>query len=222
MEPNDEQASEVRAAISIERLAPYDMACDGDTVAALRLYAWNAEVAAAFWGPLHCLEVVMRNAMHRELAARFGRPDWWSSPALGLHPFADRRVRELLDRHQVGVGPDRIVADLEFGFWVSLLGRGNDYEMRLWRPALHRAFPGYRGPRATLSDQMGSVRLFRNRIAHHEPIYYRHLEADHAKILRFIEVVSPATAGWARRCDRVPAVLAKRAAVCSGRIPASF
>ena len=48
----------------------------------------------------------------------------------------------------------RLVAALPFGFWVSLLERGGrsvvpsapkrDYDMTLWRPALHRAFPNAR------------------------------------------------------------------------------
>jgi hypothetical protein len=57
---------------------------------------------------------------------------------------------------------------------------------------------------------LDSVRLFRNRIAHHEPIYKRHLAKDHDTIMRLIAAVSPETAEFARQRDRVPAVLARR------------
>jgi hypothetical protein len=225
MDADDEQVSRIRRAISVERLAPYERASGGDTAAALRLYSWNAEAAGAFLGLLHCLEVVMRNALHRELSLLFGRPDWWYASRAGLHPSAARMVEEArqdLIRHGKPADPPRIVAELRFGLWVSLLGKGNDYETRLWRPALHRAFPGYSGRRGPLYVDVNSVRLFRNRIAHHEAIYQRHLAADHATIVRLIASVSADTAEFARRLDRVPAVLARRADVCDGRAPASF
>jgi hypothetical protein len=222
---DDEQVSRIREAMSAERLAPYEADCAGDGAAALRLYSWNLEVSAAVWGPLNCLEVVCRNAMHRELSTLFGRPDWWFATGVGLHLPAERMVEEArqeLARQGKVATPGRIVAELRFGFWVSLLGKGNGYEMRLWRPGLCQAFPGHRGPCRPLHRDLNSVRLFRNRIAHHEPIFRRHLAADHATVMRLIAAVSPETAEFARQRDRVPAVLARRAEVCDGRVAASF
>ncbi len=222
---DDDQDGRVRLAISAERLAPYDAACGGDRTAALRLYSWNAEVAGAFLGPLHCLEVVMRNAIHREFSILLGRPDWWDAANVDLHPAGARMVEEArqeLVRHRKPAEPDRMVAELRFGFWVALLGKGRDYEMRFWRPGLYRAFPGLTGPRGPLYDQINSVRLLRNRIAHYESIHQRHLAADHEKIMRLIAAISPETADFTRRRDRVPAVLARRADVCDGSAPASF
>jgi hypothetical protein len=66
-------------------------------------------------------------------------------------------------------------AKLTFGVWIALLRR--PYEMTLWRPALHGAFPGYRGPRSTLHEDLRNMGLLRNRIAHHEPVHHRHLAA---------------------------------------------
>jgi hypothetical protein len=63
--------------------------------------------------------------------------------------------------------------------YVSLLGRGDGYDQRLWRPALYRAFPGYRGPRQNLHRKVDYLRIFRNKIAHHGPIHHRHLTAGH-------------------------------------------
>lgn len=37
------------------------------TADALDLYIWNLKVGAAFQGPLHALEVCLRNAMHANL-----------------------------------------------------------------------------------------------------------------------------------------------------------
>jgi hypothetical protein len=59
-------------ALSPERLSTYLAAANGDHAAALRLYVWNTEVSAAFYGPLQALEIVVRNAFHRDLAAVYG------------------------------------------------------------------------------------------------------------------------------------------------------
>jgi hypothetical protein len=92
----------------------------------------------------------------------FGRDDWWDAPELGLHHTAQRIASDAkreVQRWRGGITSGRMVAELPFGFWVSLLGSGTDYETRLWRPGLRRAFPGYRGRRAALHrDYAGWVR----------------------------------------------------------------
>ena len=45
------------AALSRERLGTYLDATGGDREGAIRLYAWNTAVSAAFYGPLQGLEV---------------------------------------------------------------------------------------------------------------------------------------------------------------------
>lgn len=58
-----------------------------------------------------------------------------------------------------------------------------DYDMMLWRPALHRASPNARLRRVDAHSRLDQLRMFRNRIAYHEPIFMRHLAADHASTL---------------------------------------
>lgn len=108
--------------------------------------------------------------------------------ALQLDQHDAAKVRQTSDdlRRWRGTDPctDDIVAELPFGFWVSLLSRR--YDRHLWVPALYKAFPGYRGTRESLRDNFETMRLFRNRIMHHEPVHHRHLAADHAKIYRLL------------------------------------
>ena len=59
-------------ALSPERLSTYLVAANGDHAAALRLYVWNTEISAALYGPLQALEILVRNAFHRELSAVYG------------------------------------------------------------------------------------------------------------------------------------------------------
>jgi hypothetical protein len=113
-----------------------------------------------------------------------------------------------------------MVAELSFGFWTGLLGRR--YEVSLWRPVLHSAFPGFAGERARLHTDLYHLRKLRNRIAHHEPIYHRHLAADYASTLKIISFVAPDVSRWVRQNDRVAEVLARRSDVCAGLIPTRF
>jgi hypothetical protein len=203
----------LRAIASSERMEPYVIACGGDQAAAVRLYAWNIRVSAAFHGPLGCLEVACRNAMHYQLAGLFGREDWWDAASLQLHYSGQRTVayaKQEVQRRHGAMSAGRMVAELPFGFWVSLLGSGADYETRLWRPTLHLAFPGYRGRRAVLHLELDASRRLRNRIAHHEPIHKRDLSADHARIMRLLGYVSWDYATWVQAHDRVREVLAAR------------
>jgi hypothetical protein len=68
--------------------------------------------------------------------------------------------------------------------------------MTLWRPCLFRAFPHTRGSRTQVHQPLDYLRTFRNRIAHHAPIFTRHLEADYASILAVAGWICPKTRDW--------------------------
>jgi hypothetical protein len=103
--------------LSSERLSTYLAAANGDHAAALRLYVWNTEASAAFYGPLQALEIVVRNAFHRELSTIYGSA--YDNPRVPLTPFARARVadsKDALRRAGRPLDPGRIVAELSFGF----------------------------------------------------------------------------------------------------------
>lgn len=60
------------ATVPAARLEPYRVACLGTDVSTIHLYRWAAEVALAVFDDLAVLEVAMRSAMARELAAAHG------------------------------------------------------------------------------------------------------------------------------------------------------
>jgi hypothetical protein len=202
----------IREVLSIPRFAPYLARTNGDLDAAIRLYKWNVEISAAFYTPLHCLELGLRNAMHERLRTRFDRADWWV-----VAPLSDNGERTVSSAVEKVVGrsgrlytADDIVAELSFGFWVSLVSRGAAYDRTLWVPALHRAFPFYRGKRKPLHDNLLAMVLLRNRIMHHEPVHHRDLRADHAKIYRLLGYISPRVVKELETFDRVGEVLRRR------------
>ncbi|WP_336047528.1 hypothetical protein [Streptomyces sp. CA2R101] len=208
-------------ALSLPRMSRYVVAAQGKSLNAVRLYWWNVEVCSALYGPLHCLELALRNALHDQLMRKYARPDWWEaapldSQAKRLVTEAGRKCR----RRNAAPTPDSIVAELSFGFWVSLLSRG--YDRGLWVPILHQAFPCLDQPRKRLYDGLSSLVLLRNQIMHHEPVHHRDLAADHAKIYRMIGYISPELAIEAKTMDRFPEVLAGRRATLDGTRPARF
>ncbi len=205
---------------SPERMATYISAARGNREMAIRLYTWNTAVSAAFYGPLQGLEVVLRNAMHRSLASVYGA-DWYDNPKSGLDAGALNRVAAAkadLRREQYPIDPPHVVAALAFGFWVSLLGRGGvmsgvavgkaNYDMTLWRPALHRAFSHTRKARSDIHRPLDYLRTFRNRIAHHEPIFSRHLVADYASIMEVTGWICTDTRDWIAHHNRIADILA--------------
>ncbi|MFI7453542.1 hypothetical protein ACIBQX_39050 [Nonomuraea sp. NPDC049714] len=194
-------------------MADYAMRCADDPVAALRLHWWNTEISGAFYGPLQYLELAMRSVMTRELVAHFVQDDWWNAPGTQLVYSGRQRIsvaEQKLRTIGLPITPRLISEELPFGFYVSLLGRGDGYDQRLWRPALYRAFPGYRGPRQNLHRKVDYLRIFRNKIAHHGPIHHRHLTADHDAILECLRFIDPGLAAMVERHSRVSEVLTRR------------
>lgn len=214
----DDILRQLAVSLSEERLTTYLDAADGDRKQAIRLHVLNTGISAAFYGPLQGLEVALRNAMHRSLAGVYGET-WYDNRNAELDAGAREQivhVRARLTGDGRADDPHRIVAALSFGFWVALLRRGGplgdgrraDYEMTLWRPALRGAFPH----RASLNRKqahqpLDALRLFRNRIAHHEPIFPRDLAEDHDRILEVVGWISPETRRWIAHHSRVPRLL---------------
>jgi hypothetical protein len=134
------------------RLAPYLQACDGDgdEAKARRLYVWNIEVSAAFWGPISGVEIAFRNVLHHELVQHFGRTDWWRHHSVNRDDVKGAiETEERLQRQRArirGAAPstaDDVVAGLSFGFWSSILGGPSKAleQRKYWHLCLHRAFP---------------------------------------------------------------------------------
>lgn len=215
-----EALAELEATLSADRFATYLAATHGDREAAAKLYTWNTAVSAAFYGPLQALEVAVRNSMHTRLTAVYGA-SWYDNAAAGLDNGANVKVTQAkgeLQRSGYAIDPPHVIAGLSFGFWVSLLGRGGHmdatrtrraaYEMTLWRPALRHAFPhAVSLNRTGAHTPLDFLRTFRNRIAHHEPIFGRHLLRDYQNILDVMSWVCPHKKAWMEAHCRVPELL---------------
>ncbi|MEU9480770.1 hypothetical protein [Streptomyces sp. NPDC048191] len=201
--------------ISTARFAPYLAACGGDTAAALSLYRWNGEAAAAFFEPLGHLEIMLRNAMDARLVHRQQRrqrtTEWYDDPTVPLSDKARADIRTARQRAQRGgaVTPrGKIIAELGFGFWRFLLAR--QYRATLW-PDLAGAFPHAPSRALTLvEDPVQRLHKLRNRIAHRRGIWTMPLAARHDDLRTVISYIDPAASAWVAASSRVADVLARR------------
>lgn len=197
-------------ALSRTRLTRYLADSNGILDSALSLYERNARLAEAFYRPLQSLEVCLRNHLSNELALRYGA-NWFRNggPPLGDDAL-DKIDRAMDDLERAGrvVTPGAVVAELSFGFWVIVLGRR--YDATLWRTAFASVFleGGRRMARQKVHNRMDSIRRFRNRVMHHEPIYHLDPAQMHADILQAIAWICPDSAAWAWEHSRIPHVLA--------------
>jgi len=193
----------MRSLLSPERIAPYLAAVEGGWDEALLLYDWNASISAAFFESLHYLEVGLRNALDLAATEHLG-PTWLT----GDHHLSHRSRRVVaVARDRAGGAAARhgkVLAELPFGFWWSLLA--DEYNRRLWAPALRHAFDG---PvrRRTLHAELDEMRRLRNRIAHHEPIHARDLAADHHRLVDVSGRVAQALGDHVATTSRVPMLL---------------
>lgn len=191
--------------LSAARLSTYLEACGQDLSGALALYDWNMHVSAAFMVPLHLAEIAFRNAVADVLAKVHGSSWPWSSGFQSS--LQDRGVtgrysaKSDLQRVSAKAGSvSQVTTELKFAFWEMLLS-SSQYQ-RVWQNHLHLSFSGMkrdlpaRDSLRLLQATVRHVRHLRNRIAHHEPIFYRDLQADLEWVRVLLEWRSPAGARW--------------------------
>ncbi len=214
-----DELRELPVVISAPRFATYLRASANDVGRALDLYHWNLEVSAAFIVPLQVCEVAVRNGVVEAIEAVHG-PNWpWSNgfirslpvPRLAYHYNPQSNLRSVAAREPT---TGKVVAELNFAFWEKTLVVGQD--TRLWIPHLHTVFPGIPAAtpapaaRAAAFSTLQHIRHFRNRIAHHEPIFARALADDYARIREVISWRRPVAADWMDKIERITSLLAAR------------
>jgi hypothetical protein len=191
----------------------------GSEEAGEQLYEWNLRIAGAWYETLGMFEVVLRNALDKQLITyhkrvRSGNGDWYTGPGM---PWAgsrlDQQINEARSRATLrGSIPEihgKVIAELTFGFWRYILA--SHYQNTLWAPALRRAFPHLRSQkRGTVYTPINRLHDLRNRVAHHEPIHTIDHATRHADLLRAAGWVDPAAEAWINASTRVPEVLKAR------------
>jgi hypothetical protein len=195
-----EELESIMRSLSRERLGPYLALTADDLCQAIRLYERNTSLSEALYGLLQGIEIVLRNAMHRALSVGTGCEDWYNSMSWqAAQQEQITQAIESLQRKAKPIAPGRMVAELTFGFWVGLTGP--KYSVDLWERHLYKAFPNAKLGRKQLNKRLESIRLLRNRVAHHEPILSRDLLRDVDRILETIGWINGDTERWVRQTN---------------------
>jgi hypothetical protein len=201
---NAEINDAIARSLSEERLNKYLIAAGSNLDIAIGLYEGNTRLAEAFYTPLQAMEICLRNHLHLQMSEAYGS-DWLVAGTAPLHDDAvesvDKAVRSLR-RERSEPTNGAVVAELHFGFWIALMGPR--YDGTLWREALYRAFraKGKHLKRGTVHGRFNALRRFRNRIAHHEPIFQSDVARMHLEVLEAIGWMCPATMAWAEHHSR--------------------
>lgn len=207
-------AQELRKAISHERLDAYRQKGGKlDDSNLFAHYAWNIALSERLYPALQGLEVTLRNSIHDAFSAKYETEEWymrkglldareWASLEKALNELRKcRKPRE----------PGRVIAELNFGFWTSLFD--SRYEQTFWHGLIQPVFPYLPKPmrrRKTLSNRLNRIRRLRNRVFHHEPIWYwSDLSQQHEQIHETIAWMNPSMARMIAAFDRFGGVSAE-------------
>ncbi|MDZ7476607.1 hypothetical protein U5F73_16690 [Stenotrophomonas pavanii] len=202
--------------ISLGRIASYRPIFDHENDAELvGAYLWNANVCAQLYPLLQLIEVSLRNAIDRPLSAANPGRSWWANGILqyksyrpGSPPpdvvnklesnFRAARSKVVSDkrsRYQSRVPPSHreVLAKADFSTWEFILDPEFRGDHLIWPAHLGQVFRGDwegRDPTQLLTyvrDQVRSIRMFRNRVMHHEPAWKNagvHSESDAVAFLQ--------------------------------------
>ena len=212
VEPEGTQFTAIIRALHDDRIDRFLPAAAGSRDEAFRLYLWNCALCEAFYLPLHFAEISVRNAIHAHLIARLGAR-WFENRA--IINTLDTRYRDDLDdlllaeirRHGDNLTCHHLVSELSFGFWQHLLTKR--FGRIIWAPGIRTAFPNLPNSmdRQEVHDRLEIVRKWRNRIAHHKPIFDRGPSAKYQEVLQLTRWVCHDVADWVKGASRVNAAI---------------
>ncbi len=173
-----------------------------------RAYCWNYALSAAVFPLLGCVEMHLRDSVHRTLSTQYAPAgttnpleypwyDWTQPKFYPLQNKSRDDVYKLLHEKKTGLRKtqqpttDDVVASLTFGFWTNLL--------RTFTPVqapkvISAIFPhhyimkpeqwGNKDNRNALNEYLQILNNFRNRVAHHEPLFKFRYDKRYPKNLK--------------------------------------
>lgn len=212
---SQQQVTAITTTLSPARMGTY-LSAQGfsPNTSALDIYVWNALVSGAFFSTLHICEVVVRNAIAHALELKYGSNwPWDAGFERSLPQWLKVELQSARNRMAVG-STGKVIAELKFVFWCHMFKSNQD--QHIWNAYLHTVFPQLPKPltvatgRSMLYDDMEALRVFRNRIAHHEPIFTYPLTEHLARIQRLIRLRCGDTMEWLLQWETVNAALAAK------------
>lgn len=216
--------------LSADRFESYRAAGDHDDLDVIARYAWNMAMCSALYPLLNVFEVTLRNRLYQLISSKYPasfRPTGVIPCWLDFTPsiLTEREVRSVekakqrLPKPRKGQARSatsaRLVAELTLDFWVFLLhepyekgARGADAD--LWPKMLKSVFPSMDPARRTMLSvraELEAIRVFRNRVFHHEPIWKDDVANEVERLLLYTHAMQKEVGTLLRAADGVTALL---------------
>lgn len=191
----------LKHSLSKERWKTYEDLAIVYQESADNLYARNFAYSKELYVMLGGLEVVIRNAFHRQLREYFRKDDWMSNLKLFRKNHQDQinqAVKKLSENKSGNYKIPDLISELSFGFWTHLVDA--PYEQTFWTPALRHSFQNKFGApvRQDVEKRLRNLLKIRNKIAHLEPIirYEPQLMQAYQSSYDLMSWICPSTADW--------------------------
>ena len=197
----------IEKSISQSRLSTYKnhSSCTNDKEIIIN-YVLNAKISENFYFLLQNLEVSLRNAIYDSFKLHYPTSDFFF-----LHETDSRnRYKSKKEKHsrecwkmicaakhnilnRTSINEGKIIAELNFGFWTTILLSTDIKYSNMWRKIFNEVFPNYKvvhsihSDKANIGKVLDDIRQFRNRIFHYEPIFNQtNLNQIHSDIIEIL------------------------------------
>lgn len=187
-----------------------------DSERPIELYFRNVALCESFYPSIHFLEIILRNRISKAVTKVTGS-DWVE---LEQSDFFDgielenlHNARNSLAKIQKDLSSDNMIAELNFGFWLSLFHKR--YEAKIWQKkgTLQTVFSNHINTGLALNIKkiradLENIRKLRNRIFHHEPVVNISLGVNvlHNLIYFYLESMAPEIVEEIKEVDNFAAI----------------
>lgn len=193
--------------VSQARLAPYLAATGGDKRKADKLYEINIRISKAFYPSLSVLEVTIRNLLDEIISNNFEQTDWILTRTNRISHWHASEVVKIVNKltaERKSITAPAVVAGTNFSFWASCF-RPNEFRNTNGCPLKIFVAKPAQVNRNDVFVRLDSVRKFRNRVYHNEPILFRNQVVDwsalgttQSDIYELLSWIEPELWNWVR------------------------
>jgi hypothetical protein len=184
----------------------------------LTKYNSNIMLSEAMIPTLHYLEICLRNRINQVLRRHYSS-SWLMAPSNPqlISEKDVKKINEIISKiergNKIEVAHDDVVAQMTFGFWSSFFHR--KYDPLIWhrKDTFKIVFPNLsriHRKRSYVEDRIIKIKMLRNRIAHHEPVW--NLKTSildiNSMCYELIEAISYDAINMLKMIDRFPKVYA--------------
>lgn len=188
---------QLELSISKERLDEYSKILETSNKKEIfTYYILNSELSKSLYIPIQNLEITLRNNLHNTFT-NFYKTDKWYEVEGFLETTEIKKINEVIKRLKSSnkePTSGRVISELNFGFWTTLFSK--KYDQKIWSKHIKQIFPNVprnNRNRKNLSAKINTIRYFRNRVFHFEPIFNKHNLSDvHNDILNMIKWLNTA------------------------------